>query len=246
MNQHNEKRELEIQSERSKKLRAMGELAAAMAHEIRNPLGSIELFASMIKSGMLEGEEIKKFSEHILVSVKKLDCLITNLLIFSNLPKPALFKIDPNNFIEEFFGSLKYFLEQNNIELKKNISSEPASILVDREFFKQTLLNIVINSLQAMPEAGIISVNTYLSAANYDFLKTYYVIEISDTGCGISPDVIDKIFNPFFSTKEKKAGIGLSIVNNIMETHKGLIEVESKENKGALFRLKFPLVIMET
>lgn len=242
--QYTKKEKIE-HNERSNKLKAMGEISGAMAHEVRNPLGSIELFASMIKSGMLESAEIVKFTDHILTSVKKLECLISNLMIFSNPQAPFFTKIDGNSMLADFLNSIEFLLEQNNINLVKKFPQERIFFHADAELLKQALLNLLLNSIQSMPEGGSISINTYSVYDLSDYPEGAFVISLSDTGCGIPCESFEKIFLPFFSTKEKKAGIGLSIVNNIIEAHRGHIEVSSTIKEETVFRVFFPICTEE-
>jgi len=233
-------------SERSNKLKAMGEISGAMAHEIRNPLGSIALFASMIKSGMVEPEEIVKFTDHILTSVKKLECLISNLMIFSNPPKPAYSIIEANSMINGFLDSIEFLLKQNSINLEKYFSEESVLLRADSELLKQAILNLLLNSIQSMPKGGTITIDTHTDYDLKDYQEGAFIIELSDTGCGIPKDNFEKVFLPFFSTKDKQAGIGLSIVNNLIEAHRGHIEASSINQEGAKFRIFFPLGVEET
>ncbi|RMF96460.1 MAG: hypothetical protein D6734_03700, partial [Candidatus Schekmanbacteria bacterium] len=242
---HFKKREKIIHNERTNKLRAMGEIAGAMAHEIRNPLGSIELFASMIKSDLISPDELEQFSDHILTAVKKLECVISNLMIFSNPPKPSFNKVDINSALNDFLDSIKHLLEHNNVVLIKNFPGMTHYITLDIELAKQALLNLILNAIQAMQEGGILEVNAKLEDNLKDYPSGAYVITISDTGCGIPPENLEKIFLPFFSTKIKKAGIGLSIVNNIVEAHRGHIEVQSIVGEGTTFKVFFPLTMEE-
>ncbi len=229
---------LEKQSERNDRLTAMGEMAARIAHEIRNPLGSIELFASILQRE-IEDENQKRLVSHICSGVKNLNHVISNLLAFTRQPKPVLEKIDLHKFLDELLLFGEFLTDKNDIRLKKEYYTSSLSVYGDEELLKQVFLNIIRNAVQAMQDGGVLKVKTGTGKKKRGSLG-YIEVKISDTGIGISKDNLKNIFNPFFTTKDKGTGLGLAIVHNMIESHNGMIEVESREGKGTAFTILLP------
>ncbi len=234
-------RRLEEQMDRNTRLAAMGEMAVQIAHEIRNPLGSIELFTSILQKE-ITNDNHKKLLEHISSGIKNLNHVISNLLTFTKQPNPIFKRFDVHKFLDDLLQFGRFLLNNNNIRLEKEYSPSLPSGWGDEELLKQVFLNLILNAVQAMPNGGILKVRTKLKKKLRD--NTPFIeIRILDTGDGISEDNLKKIFNPFFTTRERGTGIGLAIVHNIIELHKGIIEVESEIGKGTIFTILLPTKI---
>lgn len=228
--------ELEKSVIRAKNLEALAAMSAGMAHEIRNPLTSIRGYAEYIQFELKEEDTLQEDIEIIINEVDRLNRIVDQFLNFAR-PKELNLKSENINDITK--TSLKIIdkeLNKNNIKISKQFSSLP-SVLVDIDQIQQVLINILSNSIQAMPSGGSLTVHT---GVKKDLNMVY--IEISDTGVGIKPEDLDKIFEPFFTTKEKGVGLGLSICSRIIENHKGFMEVESNLNKGSKFTINFPVI----
>ncbi len=211
-------RELEEKSKRVERLSAMGEMATAIAHEIRNPLGSIELFAGLIKREA-EKEEIKRWAEGIINVVRSINNLISNMLLFARPFQVEKEKFEVIEFIKETVELAHHALREKEIEIE--IEGEKLEINADKELLRQVILNLIINAVQAIKERGKIKIKV-------EKLKDNIKLEISDTGPGIPQEYLEKIFDPFFTTKKKGTGLGLAIVHKIIDAHNGLIKVESQ------------------
>jgi two-component system sensor histidine kinase FlrB len=242
-------RRLEGQTERNSRLVAMGEMAAKIAHEIRNPLGSIELFTSILHRE-IKDDNLEKFANHISAGVKNLNHVISNLLTFTSQPKPVFKEFDVHAFLDDILQFGEFLMSKNNIMLIKEYC--PSFLLGwgDEELLKQVFLNLIMNAVQSMPDGGILKVKTGLGEkisphhnAPHRMIphNVYVEIKIIDTGTGISKDNIKKIFNPFFTTRERGTGLGLAIVHTIVESHNGIIEVESELCRGTVFKILLPL-----
>jgi two-component system sensor histidine kinase FlrB len=229
---------LEEQAERNTRLAAMGEMAARIAHEIRNPLGSIELFASILQREIAD-ENQKRLVNHISSGVKNLNHVISNLLTFTRQPKPVFKEIDLHKFLDDLLQFGEFLMDKNNIGLEREYYPSHLSALGDEELLKQVFLNIIRNAVQAMPDGGVLKVKTGMGKKGRN--AQYIEIKILDTGAGIEKDNLDKIFNPFFTTRDKGTGLGLAIVHTIIESHKGIIEVESEVGKGTAFTILLPV-----
>ncbi len=190
------------QLQRTNRLDALGEMAISTAQEVRNSLGSMELFASLLKQELEHEAEKSMLVEHILSGVKSLNQTISNLLAFTQYPIPRLALVDPHQLLEESLVFTSQLVRHHHL-------------------------------LQAMPTGGTLTLATRLDR---DALE----VRVSDTGLGIPPEVIEKIFNPFFTTKERSTGLGLTVAHNIMAAHKGIIHVVSIQGKGTTVTLSFP------
>jgi len=240
---------LEEQAQRTGRLSAMGEMAARIAHEIRNPLGSIELFASILRRE-LEGER-KRLAEHVINGVKTLNMVVTNLLyFFRGSLEPTRTALDFHGFFSDFLREMSHVMEKNKITFETDFAPETLTLQGDPELLKQLFLNLVLNAIQAMPGGGEIEIATRLIRDKVEVLAPEYAgsphavfleVRVSDTGPGISEAIRSRIFDPFFTTRDKGAGLGLAIAHNIMEAHGGTIRIVSGKKDGATFLMTFPM-----
>lgn len=224
-------KELESQQERNHRLIAMGEMAAKIVHEIRSPLCSIELYASMLAKE-LEGTGHIDLAKGISTGIRSLNNVLTNMLFFARPQKPLFKIVDLGKTIEESVFMLKPLVEARSIRLSRGAAC-CAQISGDSELLKQVFLNILLNAIQVTPEGGKIEVVMRIE-------EGYAVVEVNDEGEGIKHENLERIFDPFFSTKEKGTGLGLTIASKIMQAHGGLIKVKSEAGKGSCFQLYFP------
>jgi signal transduction histidine kinase len=224
-------KELETQSERNRRLIRMGEMAAKIVHEIRSPLCSIELYATMLESELGEGET-SRLSRGISSGILSVNNILTNMLLFSRQQKPSKSRIDAVALIDDALRMLEPMTASRGILLERSARSSPR-LDGDAELLKQVLLNVVLNAVQATNGEGRIGV----SVRDADGAA---VIEVSDEGEGIREEDLERIFDPFFSTKVKGTGLGLAIASRIMEAHGGFIRVRSEWGTGSVFELHFP------
>ncbi len=216
--------------ERNKRLIAMGELAAKIVHEIRSPLCSIELYSSMLEKELNSSDHIN-LARGISIGIKSLNNILTNMLFFAKPQKPLLKVINLAKTLKESIFLLMPIIESRSIVLNVDINDN-IMIKGDSELLKQVFINIILNSIQASSEGGEITVMN-------DEVEEYIVVRISDNGTGIDSKNIEKIFDPFFSTKEKGTGLGLTITSKIVQVNNGKIKVESEPGKGSSFFLYF-------
>ncbi|KPK02065.1 MAG: hypothetical protein AMK71_03495 [Nitrospira bacterium SG8_35_4] len=224
-------KDLERHHERNQRLIAMGEMAAKIVHEIRSPLCSIELFSNMLTDD-LEGSAHSDMARGISTGIKSLNNILTNMLFFAKPQKPALKDIRLDIAIKESLAMLAPLIEVRGVKIMRSLSKE--IIAGDTELLKQVFMNILMNAVQAMPEGGEIEI----SMASSD---EYVSVFIVDEGEGISPENAEKIFDPFFSTKDTGTGLGLAIAHKIMQCHDGLIRASRNDDKGSTFSLSFPV-----
>lgn len=224
-------KELEQHQERNQRLISMGEMAAKIVHEIRSPLCSIELFSNMLSKD-LEGTEHAEIARGISTGIRSLNNVLTNMLFFAKPQKPSFRDVMVDSIIEDSLRMLTPLMEIRGIRLHKDITSH--TIRGDQELLKQVFMNILLNAVQAMPQGGTLAVTTILTDG-------FITVEISDEGEGIAPENIEKVFDPFFSTKEKGTGLGLTIAHGIMQAHGGFIKARNNDGRGSTFCLYFPL-----
>jgi signal transduction histidine kinase len=216
----------------SDKLATIGTLVSEIAHEIKNPLVSISVFAQLIRE-KIEDKEFQEKLKNILPSeVEKLNKFLEKLLNFSKTSSKFQ-KVEVKEILNELLLLLEESFLKNNINLIKRIPGEEVYVLGEKSQLEQVFMNIIMNAIQAMPNGGKIEIEVMKEK---DLVK----IRISDTGVGISPSDIPKLFDPFFTTKEKGTGLGLSICKRIIKEHRGEIKVESSLNKGTTFVVELP------
>jgi signal transduction histidine kinase len=238
-----EKEFLETQLLRTEKLAALGELSAGIAHEIKNPLTSIKGFTQLLPKKLDDKEFLLKFANIIENETKRLNSIIENLLEFA---KPKIKKYEILNLNEPLRRALELLnpkLKSANIEVELELSETP-EIYGEIDKLEQVFINIILNSIDAMENGGklIIKSKTLIKRGPENIFMEYATIYFTDTGKGIKEEDIDKLFNPFWTTKEKGTGLGLSISHRIITEHKGLIEVKSKYNQGTTFIIYLPTV----
>jgi len=220
--------------QRAQRLQAMGEMAIQLAHEIRNPLGSIELFAALLSKELRDKVDQKGWAEQIVTGVKFLNTIVTNMLTFTKVSRPQFTLFDLEQMIAETLVFLEPVCVQRNIHLTQCRSEQSLLIEGDREMLRQMLINLLMNGLQAMPEQGTLAV-----AATSDE-PGLVQIEVQDTGVGIPEENLSRIFDPFFTTNEKGTGLGLSLVHQIVQKHHGTVAVESQFGHGTRFKIRLP------
>jgi len=236
-------KKLEEKANRTDRLAAMGEMAAEIAHEIRNPLGSIELFATTLKKDLEDFGELKYLAEHISSGVRSLNNIISNILLFIRPhQKPEFNIIDILTPLKDSLAFSYELIETNErkIDVVIEMSSEPLLVYGDAELLKQVWLNLIMNAVQAMPDGGKLLISAkkiYCGQTDLNVIEVVFM----DTGQGVSGANMSKIFNPFFTTKNKGTGLGLAIVHNILKIHGGDIDMDSSEAKGTVCRVKIPL-----
>jgi PAS domain S-box-containing protein len=235
---------LEDMAKRTEKLTAMGELAANVAHEIRNPLGSIELFASLLMKDLKDRRSRERVSQ-IIASVRNVDNKISNLLLFTKKREPLMKKVDLHIILEEVISFCEEIVAQEGVSLSMRYAPGAARVQGDAEMLKQVFLNVILNAFQAMPGGGALEIETRMieAAENPPAAEPLVEVRFSDTGIGIPAEHLVRVFDPFFSTREKGPGLGLAIVHSIIDMHGGFIDVESREGGGTLFSIMLPLAV---
>ena len=220
----------------TEKLAALGQMAAGIAHEINNPLGGILLRGSNLIKKVPEEGPIREGLEVIINEAKRCKDIIQGLLEFSRerVLKPA--PVDINLIIEKAVRVLKNEFRLGHVQVVKRLSLDMEDILVDENQVQQVFVNLLLNAVEAIDGQGVITINSHMDKGQ-DRVR----VEIEDTGCGICPEYLSKIFDPFFSTKPKGTGLGLAVSYGIVQSHGGNIQVFSEPGGGTRFTVDFPL-----
>ena len=234
-----EKRAKEARLRRAESLAALTTLTAGVAHEIKNPLGSIGIHLELMKKEMSGKKQIEtqKVLENLLIIKEEVDRLnrIVMDFLFTVRPMNAELSYDElNRVVRELLDFMKFELSEAGITVDTDLTKTSPQILMDERYMKQAVLNILKNAISAMPDGGRLRVQT-VQKGNELLLK------ISDTGVGIPDEHMDKIFEPYFTTKDFGSGLGLTLVYKILKEHMGDIEINSKVGEGTSITLSFPV-----
>lgn len=230
---------MEDNLEKSKRLALIGEMAAGLAHEMRNPLASITGSIELLKQGVNLEETDKRLMQIVLRGKNQLDSFVRDFLLLARPIPVSRELVDLNEVIEEVFESMKLSKDWSGIIKIKKVFSDKAKTFANRVQVRQIINNLILNAIQAMPERGVLSVETEL--VKPDDKNEYAEMKITDTGCGIADDKLKKIFEPFFTDKEKGTGLGLTIVGRLVEGYGGKIKIESSVNIGTTCTVWLPV-----
>lgn len=224
------------QLRRADRLSAMGELSAGLAHEIRNPLGSIEGAVQILRRPQLADDTKNEFGELARHELDRLKGIVNQFLDFARPQQPQRVPADPMLLLESVSKLAAETARMSGVQVSVSPAQDDGmpEVLVDAEQIRQVLLNLVLNAVQSMPQGGSIVLRAF---ADRDHVQ----LEVQDQGSGIDPQDLQRIFDPFFTTKEKGTGLGLSIAARIVAQHGGEIEPRRNADRGMTFAVKLPL-----
>ena len=229
-----ERLRLEEQLSRAKHLSSLGEMTAGISHEIRNPLGIIRSSAELLKKKMAVFEPANPIPEIIVEEAGRLNNIITDFLNFARPRTPNLHPCRIEEVIDKNITFLRPQIQEQQVVIHKEFAENLPQILADFEMLYQAFLNILINAMQAMPAGGTIRIEL---TSQGDSLHLVF----EDHGGGVAEEILEKIWDPFFTTKEKGTGLGLGIVKNIIEAHDGRIQIASSAASGARVYIELPV-----
>lgn len=249
-------RQMETQLIRSERFSALGEMAAGVAHEIKNPLNAIMGFSQRL-SDKLQEASLKKYADVISEEVRRMDTIVNDVLEYSRPDKVHKTPTDVHQLLEETLDFLKDKLEKAGVSVERAYADKLPVVSFDLPKIRQVVLNLVLNAVQAMPQGGKVTLRTRLTeglvpdaaapataASVYEqlFLQQKVLsIMVEDTGCGIPKENMGKLFHPFFTTKITGTGLGLSICHKIVASHGGSLDVDSVVGKGSVFTIHLPV-----
>jgi signal transduction histidine kinase len=233
-------RHLEERLQRRNRLAAMGEMVGCIAHEIRNPLGSVELFASMLRKDLHESPHLRSYAEHISMAVQSMDRLLSNLLVYMKPSRSQAAGHETEALVHEALTMAAHALSGSAVQVRFEPDPLAPRIWCDATQMKQVLLNLIMNAVQAMPHGGTLSITVQADRRRSGSDAAGLRLTVRDTGAGIAPEHQSRIFDPFFTTKEDGTGLGLAIVHALVEAHRGRIDVESSPGEGTAFIITLP------
>jgi signal transduction histidine kinase len=227
--------EAEAAVRRSERLAALGQLSAGLAHELRNPLGTIRASAEMLSKNMSQENDLaREMAGFISTEVDRTNSLVTRFLEFARPLRLRLSKAELGEVIDRAVANLEHGSPRYQVSVYKNYSPDIPPFLFDSELVERVMYNLLLNSVQATPAGGAITVKTRSVNGKAE-------ISVIDRGTGIEPKHMESIFNPFFTTKPDGVGLGLAIVSKVVDEHGGRMSIESEPGKGSVFRVYLPI-----
>nr|WP_320049849.1 ATP-binding protein [uncultured Desulfuromonas sp.] len=228
------------QMEQADRLASIGEMATGMAHEIKNPLAGISGAVTVLADDLAKDDPRRQVVQDILAQIARLNKTATDLLNFGRPGSPQCDYVDVNDVVKQTLFFVAQHPEAKNIHQITELTRDLPPVWADRKQIQQVLLNIIINALQAMPKEGSLTVQTELTREQDG--RQYVRIQIVDTGSGIPLETLDKIFTPFFTTKNRGTGLGLAICKQLIKQNDGHISVLSSPDEGTSFAISLPVV----
>jgi len=213
---------------------AAGQFATGMAHEIKNPLSAIKTFAEYLPEKYQDPMFREKFFRIVQAEIDRINTIVRELLDFAKPSPLQLQPIDVSQLLEDTLGLLSNQLLKQGVDVRRSFHDNGFTIQADPNQLRQVILNVLLNSLEAMPSGGRLEVSTTVRDGQA-------ILRVIDTGCGIPPEHQGKLFDPFFTTKERGMGLGLAIVKGVVERHGGRITISSRPGAGTTVELALPL-----
>ncbi len=233
-----EVKSLEAELARKERLAALGEMAAGVAHEIRNPLGGIELYASLLRKETLEESRRAELAGKIMSAAASLNRIVTDMLTFTRSREPSWRPVPVEHVFRTALDLAQAEIRGKNLEVREEYATDGARLPLDPDLLSRALLNVVRNAAEVSPEGGAITVRSKLEAHPGGRML---VLAVLDEGPGVPEEVAPKIFHPFFTTRKDGTGLGLAIVHKIAQDHGGAVRVEPNEPRGAAFIFRLPV-----
>ncbi|MBK5275086.1 MAG: histidine kinase, partial [Desulfuromonadales bacterium] len=228
-------KEMEASLAQQGKMASLGVLSSGVAHEINNPLGVILGYAGFIEGKMAKDDPNYKYIHEIKRESKRCKKIVQDLLSYSRTPRPSLELVDLNQLLTQIVDFAANHTDMRYVTITTEFAPALPQVMLDGDQIRQVAINLILNAGGAMPEGGVLTVRTEQLDANH------VRIDFSDSGCGIPPESIEKIFEPFYTTKERGTGLGLAITRQIIEQHHGRIAIESTPGQGTTVRLTLPV-----
>ncbi len=228
-------RRIENEIELSRRLAAIGRLTSGVAHEVKNPINAIVIHLEILRERLLELDPATRRHMDIINSeIHRLDRVVKTLVDFSRPVELKLCLLDLRALTADVAALASPEARAQKVEIVQDLGQQPLPIHVDADLIKQAILNVILNGVQAMPEGGTLTLRAFASGQAA-------VLEVQDTGAGISPEIRDKIFNLYFTTKKTGSGIGLALTYRAMQLHHGALDLDTQARQGTTFRFMLPL-----
>jgi two-component system, NtrC family, sensor kinase len=237
--------ELERSLRQSEKLATIGQLASGLAHEIGTPLNIISGRVELIRRKMDDRQGMQKNLDIILRQTERITTFIQQLLGFARKKKPGQNPLDICSLLETTVDLLDHQIRKQRVRVVKHLETDLPFVIGDPDQLQQVFLNLILNAIQSMPEGGMLCLAASVKEIRrkgIEVPRRCMEVCVEDTGVGMERAVLENIFNPFFTTKEKGTGLGLMVTRGILRDHEGWIEVESEKGKGSIFKVYFPSI----
>lgn len=229
----------EAQFDRQRRFDAMQEMAVCMSQELKNPLGSLELFASMLHRELSGDPDNQRITTRMVSAIHTMDHLLNNYVTFASLPEPQWRRVNVRRWLDGAVEQVRQLDKADKVVFSCHYAHGQEEIAGDEVLLRQLLFNLLLNSVESMASGGEVTVTSRSLAAeegNPPFLE----VRVVDQGSGIAAQNLQRIFDPFFTTKDRASGLGLAAAHYIVGAHHGLIRQESREGEGAVFTVLLP------
>jgi signal transduction histidine kinase len=237
--------ELERDLRQSEKLATIGQLASGLAHEIGTPLNIISGRAELIKKRSEDKEAMQKNLDIIVSQTERITKIIQQLLGFARKKRPERMDLNISALLETALDLLDHQIQNHRVRVVKDWRDDLPSVIGDPDQLQQVFLNLILNAIQSMPEGGTLHLTASSKKISKEVLeqgsRPYLEVCVEDTGMGMEKEVLQNIFNPFFTTKDTGTGLGLMVTYGIIQDHEGWIDVVSEPGKGSVFKVYLPL-----
>lgn len=231
-------KQFEREREATRRMQALAEVATLLAHEIRNPLGSLELFAGLLADALANQPELQLWTNHIQAGLRTLAATVNNVLQFHSQPPANLLPVDLLRLVAETVEFLRPLSRQQELRINWRPSADSVSILANPSRLQQAFFNLALNGFRAMKPGGTLSISLFRCE---EACCPTAAITFADQGTGICAENLERIFEPGFTTQSGSPGLGLAVTRKIVEQHGGSIRVESQQGQGTTFTLQIPL-----
>lgn len=228
-------REMEATLAQQGKMASLGVLSSGVAHEINNPLGVILGYAGYLEGKMSQDDPNYKYISEIKRESKRCKKIVQDLLSYARTPRPSLEPVDLNQLLTQIADFAANHTDMREVSILTELAPDLPMVMLDGDQIRQVAINLILNAGGAMPDGGRLVITTALADTDH------VLITFSDSGCGISEESIEKIFEPFYTTKERGTGLGLAITKQIVERHHGHIDIKSEPGQGTTVSLLFAL-----
>lgn len=232
-----ELKELQEEVRRNQTLVELGEMAANIAHEMRNPLGGIGGFATLLERDLKDDPQKQKLVRRIIEGINGLNKITTDVLMYTRKREPEFSNQNIKNIIQETIVLIDIEAQESNIKIEYKYPKEDVVAEIDPDLIKRMILNLLKNALHAMTEGGELGIDL-----SWKMLQNMMTVKIKDSGIGISEAERGRIFNPFYTTDSKGTGLGLAIVKRVVDVHRGVLKLNSETGKGTEFVIQLPLI----
>lgn len=228
--------------ERRERLAALGQMAAGVAHEIRNPLGGVRLYASLLGRDLVDRPDQLDLVRRLESGIRNMESIVGDILAFAGDVEPRLLTVRVGGIIAQMIVQAAPQAEDRGVVIQVDHAQDDVPLLCDARQVQRALLNVVLNACEAVERGGCVTVRTTCDrAAQGPSDRAFVHFHVEDDGPGIKPASLDNLFNPFFTTKDSGTGLGLAIVHRIAEAHKGRVTAANRPGGGAVFVLSIPL-----